>query len=67
MSRRFTACRVERDAKCDARQLDAQAVQRIRTLHHEWLSDGEIAERVRLGPLVAWHARMFHGIDRHRA
>ena len=48
-----------------AMRLDDQMIERITELHYRWMLDSEIGEELGMSSLTVWHARTYHGINRH--
>lgn len=42
-----------------------EVVDAVREMHHGWMADCEIGERLGLETLVVWHLRQHHNINRH--
>jgi hypothetical protein len=49
-----------------AKRAPAGLVEEVRVMHHAWLLDSEIGERLGLTRLLVWHIRQLHHINRHR-
>ena len=48
-----------------ARLADPHTIAAVSELHHAWKQDSEIAERLGLDPMMVWHTRTWHDINRH--